>query len=343
MFDRYDEVAFVGATLGPLFAADPADVSSARQVATFAALDVDAAATEWPFVAEERARKSLAAMREGAEDADSEALVWEYRRLFVGPGAMPVPPWGSVYTDRECVVFGEATLALRSWMKRNGIARQGDEKTPEDHIGLMLLLMAWIAFGAPPELWRGWGCFLALSSAFAGAVYGISLLSGAEVRGMLSGASLKTLALSFGLCYAAVRLFFGRFLKRRERCVVEAKIELCGKTVSLRALRDTGNSLFDPLSGSRILLAEPGALASLFVPPLVLPLPDDPAACFRVLSSHPVLSRRLRLVGFSAVGTKRGLLVCFRPDAVTVEGVAEQYLVALSPTPLGGGEYSALV
>ena len=175
--------------------------------------------------------------------------------------------------------------------------------------------MAWIAFGAPPELWRGWGCFLALSSAFAGAVYGISLLSGAEVRGMLSGASLKTLALSFGLCYAAVRLFFGRFLKRRERCVVEAKIELCGKTVSLQALRDTGNSLFDPLSGSRILLAEPGALASLFAPPL----------------------------GFSAVGTKRGLLVCFRPDAVTVEGVAEQYLVALSPTPLGGGEYSALV
>ena len=200
---------------------------------------------------------------------------------------------------------------------------------------LVSLLMALIAFGAPPELWRGWGCFLALSSAFAGAVYGISLLSGAEVYGSLSGASLKTLALSFGLCYAAVRLFFGRFLKRRERCVVEAKIELCGKTVSLRALRDTGNSLFDPLSGSRILLAEPGSL--------VLPLPDDPAACFRVLSSHPVLSRRLRLVGFSAVGTKRGLLVCFRPDSVTVEGIAEQYLVALSPTPLGGGEYSALV
>ena len=69
---------------------------------------------------------------------------------------------------------------------------------------LVSLLMAWIAFGAPPELWRGWGCFLALSSAFAGAVYGISLLSGAEVRGVLSGASLKTLALSFGLCYAAV-------------------------------------------------------------------------------------------------------------------------------------------
>lgn len=151
MFDRYDEVAFVGATLGPLFVTDPAEASSAHQVATFAALNVDAAAAEWPFVAEERAEESLSAMREGAEGADEEALVWEYRRLFVGPGAMPVPPWGSVYTDRECVIFGEATLALRSWMRQNGIARLGDEKTPEDHIGLMLLLMAWIA-GHKPEL-----------------------------------------------------------------------------------------------------------------------------------------------------------------------------------------------
>lgn len=152
MFDRYDEVAFVGATLGPLFATDPADVFSARQVATFAALDADAAAAEWPFVAEEQAKAALSAMREGAEDADGEALVWEYRRLFVGPGAMPVPPWGSVYTDRECVVFGETTLTLRSWMRRNGIARQGGEKTPEDHIGLMLLLMAWIANHRPELL-----------------------------------------------------------------------------------------------------------------------------------------------------------------------------------------------
>ena len=67
----------------------------------------------------------------------------EYRRLFVGPAPKPAPPWGSVYTDRECVVFGESTLALRAWMRAQGIARLVDDKTPEDHIGLMLVLMAW--------------------------------------------------------------------------------------------------------------------------------------------------------------------------------------------------------
>lgn len=205
------------------------------------------------------------------------------------------------------------------------------------------LLMARIAFGAPPELWRGWGWFLALSSAFAGAVYGVSLLSGIEPRSAFSGASLKVLVLSFGLCYAAVRLFFGRFLRRRERCIVGATIAFAGKSVTVQALRDTGNALFDPISGAPILLAAPEVLSPIFTPPLMLPLPDDAAARFRVLSEHPELSRRLRLVSYSAVGTERGLLVCFRPDSVTLEGVPEQYLVAFSPTPIGTEEYAALV
>lgn len=36
-------------------------------------------------------------------------------------------------------------------MRENGIERTTDEKTPEDHIGLMLVLLAWLA-DAKPEL-----------------------------------------------------------------------------------------------------------------------------------------------------------------------------------------------
>ena len=73
----------------------------------------------------------------------------EYRRLFVGPGHLPAPPWGSVYTDHECVIFGEATLALRAWMRACGIERTTDERTPEDHIGLMLALLSFLAVERP--------------------------------------------------------------------------------------------------------------------------------------------------------------------------------------------------
>lgn len=149
-----EAVMFVGQTLGPLFLDDPRhEEQVVPAIEAFAALDVDAAAEEWPFVEADDARSALALMKEGAQaGAQSDEVVWEYRRLFVGPAPKPAPPWGSVYTDRECVVFGGTCLELRQWMREVGIERLGDEKDPEDHIGLMLLLVAWIAEHRPEVL-----------------------------------------------------------------------------------------------------------------------------------------------------------------------------------------------
>ena len=151
--DVLEGIAFVGETLGPFFLQDPKTGEAGAAFQALAALDVDAAAAEWPFAGEAEARACLALMKEGlAHGIEDDDLVWEYRRLFVGPAPKPSPPWGSVYTDRECVVFGESTLALRAWMRAQGIARLVDDKTPEDHIGLMLVLMAWIARNQPADL-----------------------------------------------------------------------------------------------------------------------------------------------------------------------------------------------
>ncbi len=140
--DELEAVAFIGEVLGPLFLYDPADAAIAPTYEMLAALDVDEAAREWPLVDDDVARGALALMTGGIAEGVGDDVVWEYRRLFVGPGPKAAPPWGSVYTDRECVVFGEATLALRQWMRENGISRPGDGTEPEDHIGLMLLLLA---------------------------------------------------------------------------------------------------------------------------------------------------------------------------------------------------------
>ena len=151
--DVLEGIAFVGETLGPFFLQDPKTGEAGAAFQALAALDVVAAAAEWPFAGEAEARACLALMKEGlAHGIEDDDLVWEYRRLFVGPAPKPAPPWGSVYTDRECVVFGESTLALRAWMRAQGIARLVDDKTPEDHIGLMLVLMAWIARNQPADL-----------------------------------------------------------------------------------------------------------------------------------------------------------------------------------------------
>lgn len=147
-----DAIVFAGASLAPFFLNDPRTGDAADAFAALAELDVAAAAAEWPFVGDETAAvaEALAAMKEGlAAGADHDDVVWEYRRLFVGPGHLPAPPWGSVYTDRECVVFGESTLALRAWMRTVGVERLADERTPEDHIGLMLALLSFLAAERP--------------------------------------------------------------------------------------------------------------------------------------------------------------------------------------------------
>lgn len=147
-----DAIVFAGASLAPFFLNDPRTGDAADAFAALAELDVAAAAAQWPFAGDEVAavEGALAAMKEGlAAGADHDDVVWEYRRLFVGPGHLPAPPWGSVYTDRECVVFGESTLALRAWMRTVGVERLADERTPEDHIGLMLALLSFLAAERP--------------------------------------------------------------------------------------------------------------------------------------------------------------------------------------------------
>ncbi len=67
--------------------------------------------------------------------------VWEYRRLFVGPAHKAAPPWGSVYTDYQEVMFGASTLELRAWMRSRGITQTQCDNMPDDHIGLLIALL----------------------------------------------------------------------------------------------------------------------------------------------------------------------------------------------------------
>ncbi|MDU8923529.1 Tat proofreading chaperone DmsD [Pasteurellaceae bacterium LIM206] len=69
----------------------------------------------------------------------------QYQALFIGPQALPAPPWGSVYLDRESVIFGDSLLRLRAFMHQHQIEFRRTIDEPEDHIGLMLMLAAYIA------------------------------------------------------------------------------------------------------------------------------------------------------------------------------------------------------
>ncbi|SUC34022.1 Twin-arginine leader-binding protein DmsD [Providencia rustigianii] len=105
---------------------------------------------DWPYGSVEQ--KQAIAEKMTKAQRDDETLDEAYQRLFIGPYALPSPPWGSVWLDKENVLFGESTLQLREWMQRNKIDIQLTQNEPEDHFGLLLMMTAWVAEHCPDKL-----------------------------------------------------------------------------------------------------------------------------------------------------------------------------------------------
>ncbi len=205
--------------------------------------------------------------------------------------------------------------------------------------------MALVAFGGEKRLLRCTVVFFAVSALFGGAVFAASLLAGTDpLGGALVSVSGRVLALSFAVCYAAVSLVFRRRAKRAAREIRPVVITDRGRSVTLRGLRDSGNGLYDPVSGRPAAIADRAAVLPLFTGAAGDALPEDAIAALEALSALPGCAGRFRLLPYSAVGLNGALLVAFRPERVAVDGADESLLVALAPTPLSAsGEFEAVL
>ena len=136
-----DAVALTARTLGALFSYAPDSEAVAPLIA---ALRDGSWQEQWPFAVPETLAAGFC-----AECAEPLPQAWQ--RLFIGPWALPAPPWGSVWLDKESVLFGDSTLALREWMRKHGIGHAQQSNEPEDNFGTLLLLAAWLCESAQDE------------------------------------------------------------------------------------------------------------------------------------------------------------------------------------------------
>jgi TorA maturation chaperone TorD len=137
---RLENIALAGRILGTLFSHEPDHESAAPFVSLLAQRD---GLSEWPV--DHPDLPAIADRFAAGYAFEPEPLPVAWQRLFIGPHALPAPPWGSVYLDKEQVLFGESTTQLRRWMQEKGIACQHAAREPEDSMGLMLKLAAWLA------------------------------------------------------------------------------------------------------------------------------------------------------------------------------------------------------
>ncbi|MDO5044627.1 MAG: Tat proofreading chaperone DmsD [Coriobacteriia bacterium] len=137
----------VGNILSPLYLYDPLDHKTDDLFAHLRAQESEELA--YLFAPDDsqsdKQVEELVSNFKASLDTQVEELSQDYRRMFVGPAHKLVPLWGSVYLDHDGVIFGTSTLELRAWMREKGIAQNVDDRLPEDHLGKMFALMAWLA------------------------------------------------------------------------------------------------------------------------------------------------------------------------------------------------------
>lgn len=212
------------------------------------------------------------------------------------------------------------------------------------------LLMLLITFGNSRKLVRISAIFLALACAFCGGILAIDFLKGGYMKDgvVYSSVDAKGLVISAMFCYGVLALFFKRSAAHTVKGgqLVDVTLQVQERTLTLTALRDSGNTLQDPVSGQQVLIIEAEPLLPLFPEAWALTpeLIENPIAAMEHLSKQDGRVR-FRLLPYRAVGVDCGMLLAARLDQVTIgEKVYKNHLVALSPTPLtDGGNYKALL
>lgn len=272
----------------------------------------------------------------------------------------------TVYLDVTLVLnFAVNYLLLRATARLGGAALRARRLLPAAGVGALYAVavflprcgwltaapcklavaagMLVIAFGARKPTLRLGAVFAGLSLALCGAVYGVMLLRGESPRSFRSSlfypVSFATLLLTAFAVSAATRLLLPK-LTHAADSVVPLTLLLDGRSAAISALRDTGNTLRDPISGEAVLVAQWTAARRL-LPAYHLAQADfeAPAALAVRLKAYAP-----RLIPFRAVGTHAGLLLAVPCEVRMPNGKQRRCLTAFSAVPLGdGGAYDALI
>ncbi len=206
------------------------------------------------------------------------------------------------------------------------------------------------SYGCSDRLLRIGALFLILSCAFGGGLMLLSVVWGEEViaPGILSASlGVRGILIAAALSYGCLCLLLGSQFSHGGigRELTWMTLTHRGRSMRLLALRDSGNTLRDTLTGRPVVVVEGEKLVNLLpeLSGLGREVLSDPVALLDRLADTEGV--RLQLLPYRAVGVDCGLLAALRMDRVECGGqVYRNCLTALSPTAVSdGGNYSALI
>ena len=180
-----------------------------------------------------------------------------------------------------------------------------------------LFLMVMIAFGWNRSSFRRAGIFLLLSTALCGIIVG------------MGKSSIWMLLLSSALMWLLCNVSFHGSIGSCE--YINVKLYWEGREMEIIALKDTGNTLHDPVTGEQVLVAGADVgerLIGLTSYQLIHPI--------ETLASGKIPG--LRLIPYHAVGQHRSMLLAVRIPKAQIGKKNLQPLVAFAPEKIACGE-----
>lgn len=180
---------------------------------------------------------------------------------------------------------------------------------------VFLVLVGVTAFGYNRSAWQRTGIFALLSMAMGGVALGINRQG------------IPALLLSAVAVWLLSRMGFGGSVGGKE--YIPVTVSEGDRTAMVIALKDTGNSLRDPITGEQVLVLGPEAAQKL--------LNLDQEALKKPLESlqkHP----GLRLIPYHSVGRPGSFLLAKRFDHVRLGARKCAAVVAFAPETIGKGQ-----
>ncbi len=195
-------------------------------------------------------------------------------------------------------------------------------------------LHAGICVAAPGTVLGAAGFQAAVITAMAWMAFGIQLrqwLLFGLINMAIAGAGTRSIWGAVGAAGAVLLLC----IRDRKGGCVSVELWLNGRSKCFRALQDTGNTLIDPMTGRRVLVA--GADIAREMLGLTA---DELRRPIETMQQRRDAS--LRLIPYRAVGSG-GMLLAVKPEHLRIGRDKREDLVAFAPQELtGNGTYQAL-
>ncbi|WP_053956903.1 sigma-E processing peptidase SpoIIGA [Inediibacterium massiliense] len=173
------------------------------------------------------------------------------------------------------------------------------------------------------------GIFYLISFMFGGAAFALFYLT--DFHGMVSNGifymgnfTMKLLIYSGIVAYILIKFCLEYIQVRisRDELYIPICIEVENHSSKLNALLDTGNSLFDPLSKSPVIIVEYTAIKDLFPTDIQDVFSKGESGNLDLITQIIDGSKwihRFRMIPFKSLGQENGMLMGFKPDQVKMQ------------------------